>query len=307
MITKAREKRGMRFTCELCDYSCRDNYNIQRHYASTKHQMITHGNKNEGKTRDLQNQYVCSCGKTYKFRSGLSRHKKNCVNQNTTTMKENTSINTPTTVSTTSSEVLELCKTMKKLVEDNRQKTELMGKILDQNTLLIPKVGNNNNKISINVFLNEKCKGAMNLDDFVDNVKVTLEDLNYTKDNGYVKGISNIFVKHLTDMEPTERPIHCSDKKRLQFYVKDEDTWQKDSEHKKINKSIHDVTMKQIKQLKAWEEQHPTYLSDNVLLSEWHEMIHKIMGGTNEQEREKNAVNIKKGISSSVDMKKAMT
>ena len=95
------------------------------------------------------------------------------------------------------SEILELCKTMKKLVEDNRQKTELMGKMLDQNAMLIPKVGNNNNKISINVFLNERCKGAMNLDEFVDNVKVTLEDLNYTKDNGYVKGISNIFVKHL--------------------------------------------------------------------------------------------------------------
>jgi len=142
---------------------------------------------------------------------------------------------------------------MKKLVEDNRQKTELMGKMLDQNAMLIPKVGNNNNKISINVFLNERCKGAMNLDEFVDNVKVTLEDLNYTKDNGYVKGISNIFVKHLTDMEPTERPIHCSDKKRLQFYVKEEDTWKKDCEHKKINKTIQDVTMKQIKQLKAWE------------------------------------------------------
>ena len=202
---------------------------------------------------------------------------------------------------------MELCKTMKKLVEDNRQKTELMGKLLDQNSLLIPKVGNNNNKISINVFLNEKCKGAMNLHDFVDKVKVTLEDLNYTRDNGYVAGISNIFVKHLTDMEPTERPIHCSDKKRLQFYVKDENTWTKDSEHKKINKSIQDVTMKQIKQLKSWEQQHPDYLVDDVLLCEWHQMIQKIMGGANEEEREKNAENIKKGISSSVDMKNAMT
>jgi hypothetical protein len=285
----------MRFTCKFCGYSCRDNYNMQRHYASTKHQMVTNGNKNEGKTRDFKPTFNCFCGKSYKFRSGLSRHQKICSQKNVVLP-----------VDKNESQILELCKTMKQLMEDNRKKTELMGKMLDQNSLLIPKVGNNNNKISINVFLNEKCKGAMNLHEFVDKVKVTLEDLNYTKDNGYVKGISNIFVKHLTDMEPTERPIHCSDKKRLQFYIKDKDTWKKDSEHKKINKSIQDVTMKQIKQLKLWEQQHPDYLTDDNLLCEWHQMIHKIMGGSNEEEREKNAENIKKGISSSVDMKNAM-
>ena len=298
MITKTRQKRGTKYSCEFCEYSCRDKYNMKRHLSSTKHQMVTNGNKNEAKTRH----YICSrCGKEYKFRSGLSRHRKNCHE-----FKNNVEQGHPS-LPASGSEILELCQTMKKLVEDNRQKTELMGKLLDQNSLLIPKVGNHNNKISINVFLNEKCKGAMNLHEFVDNVKVTLEDLNYTKDNGYVKGISNIFVKHLTDMEPTARPIHCSDKKRLQFYVKEEDTWTKDSEHEKINKSIQDVTMKQIKQLKAWEQQHPNYLTHDHLLCEWHQMIQKIMGGSNEEEREKNAENIKKGISSSVDMKKAMT
>ena len=76
-----------------------------------------------------------------------------------------------------------------------------------------------NKKMTINVFLNQECKNAMNLTDFVENVKVSLEDLNYTKEHGYIKGISNIFVKHLNDLDPKERPIHCSDKKRLQFYV----------------------------------------------------------------------------------------
>ena len=107
-------------------------------------------------------------------------------------------------------------------------------------------------------------------------------------------------------MEPTERPIHCSDKKRLQFYVKEEDTWKKDSEHKKINKTIQDVTMKQIKQLKAWEQTHPNYLTDDALLVEWQQMIQKIMGGKDEEERVKNTEDIKKGISSSIDMKNAM-
>ena len=96
----------------------------------------------------------------------------------------------------------------------------------------------NNKKMTINVFLNEQCKDAMNLTDFVENVRVSLQDLNYTKKNGYIDGISNIFVKHLQDMKPTERPIHCSDKKRMQFYVKDANVWEKDKSHEKIDKSI---------------------------------------------------------------------
>ena len=307
MVTKTRDKTRDEIHCKYCDYKCRDKYNMTRHLSSTKHQMVTNGNKTRDETRHCiygnKNQskdFFCQCGKAYKFRSGLSRHQKKCLKTNVVVEPQNNN-------NSSGSEIMELCKTMKTLVEDNRLKTELMSKMLNQNSLLIPKVGNNNNKISINVFLNEKCKGAMNLQNFVDNVKVTLEDLKYTQNNGYVKGISNIFVKHLTDMEPTERPIHCSDKKRLQFYVKDENTWTKDSEHTKINKSIQVVTMKQIKQLKEWEQKHPDYLTNDGLLGLWHQMIQKIMGGSNEQEREKNTEDIKKGISSSIDMKKAMT
>ena len=87
---------------------------------------------------------------------------------------------------------------------------------------------NNQNNMTINVFLNEQCKDALNLTDFVQNIKVTLEDLQYTKDNGFVDGVTNIITKQLQDLKPTERPIHCSDKKRLQFYVKDDDKWEKD-------------------------------------------------------------------------------
>ena len=144
----------------------------------------------------------------------------------------------------------------------------------------------------------------MNLTDFVENIKISIEDLAYTRKNGYAAGISNIFLKHLTDMKPTERPIHCSDKKRLQFYVKEENKWKRDD--KKINQSIQNVTVKQIKQLKEWENLHPNYLSDEHLTQEWHQMIHKIMGGSTDEEREKNTESIKKEISTTVDMKNAM-
>ena len=160
--------------------------------------------------------------------------------------------------------------------------------------------------MTINVFLNQECKNAMNLKDSVQNVKISLEDLNYTKEHGYIKGISNIFAKHLNDLDPKERPIHCSDSKRLQFYVKEEDKWNKDKANAKIDKTIEDITVKQIRRIKEWEVQHPNYLTDDKLLQEWHRMIQQITGSGNEGEREKNKEQIKKSIGNTIEIKDAM-
>ena len=116
------------------------------------------------------------------------------------------------------------------------------------------KIGNNNNNtISINFFLNEQCKNAMNLTDFINQLNVSLEDLQYSKNNGFIEGVTNIFTKQLKDLKPTERPIHCSDKKRLQFYVKDDDKWCKDSNNEKIDETIYNIKMKQTSKLTEWE------------------------------------------------------
>ena len=312
MVTQNATKSPPKFTCKNCHYTCKNKFDFNKHLSTTKHQMVTQMVTSVAKVAK-----TCECGKTYKFRSGLSRHRKKCTFlQQNIVVEDETDHNKVLNMAESykimkntqnSNGVSELCKIMQNLVEDNCRKTELMEKILDQNSALIPKVGsNNNNSISINVFLNEHCKSAMNLGDFVENVKITLDDLLYTKDNGYVKGISNIFVKHLTDMKPTERPIVCSDKKRLQFYVKEENTWQKDKEHTKLNKSIQNVSIKQIKKLKEWEALHPDYLTDEDLMHQWHQMIHEIMGGASNAERERNTENIKKGLLETVDMKKAL-
>ena len=163
----------------------------------------------------------------------------------------------------------------------------------------------NNKKMTINVFLNEECKDAMNLTDFVENVKVSLEDLNYTKENGYIDGISNIFVKHLKDMPATSRPIHCSDKKRLQFYVKEANVWEKDKTHEKIDKSIQDITFKQIKKIKKWEEKNPDYLNDEILLEEWQMMVLRMMGGKEKEECMKNIEQIKRSLCTTTELKGA--
>tara|TARA_B110000483_G_scaffold243553_1_gene334079 strand:+ start:6862 stop:7536 length:675 start_codon:yes stop_codon:yes gene_type:complete len=203
--------------------------------------------------------------------------------------------------------------------ENTQISAEMLNKLVEQNNTLMEKVielskdrqvinyqNCGNKKMTINVFLNQECKNAMNLKDFVQNVKISLEDLNYTKEHGYIKGISNIFAKHLQDLDPKERPIHCSDSKRLQFYVKEEDKWNKDKSNAKIDKTIEDITIKQIKRIKEWESKNPNYLTDDKLLQEWHRMIQQITGSGDEGEREKNKEQIKKSIGNTIEIKDAM-
>jgi hypothetical protein len=173
---------------------------------------------------------------------------------------------------------------------------------LSKNNQVINYQNCGNKKMTINVFLNQECKNAMNLTDFVENVKVSLEDLNYTKEHGYIKGISNIFAKHLNDLDPKERPIHCSDKKRLQFYVKEENKWEKDKANAKIDKTIEDITVKQIKRIKEWEKKHPDYLQNESLLQEWHRMIQQITGSGEELQKDQ----IKKSLGNTIEIKDAM-
>ena len=280
MITKSCKKVAKKFLCQKCDYSTSRKSSWNKHLLTAKHlndnKMVT----NDNNFVDFSCEF---CGKIYKYKSGLSRHRKKC-----NLFSENF-----------------VDGSCKKLQQNQLYKT--MEKLIEQNTELSKRVGNNNNnKISINVFLNEKCKDAMNLTDFVDNIKVSLDDIQYTKEHGYVKGISNIFVKHLTDMNVTERPIHCSDKKRLQFYIKDENEWSKDKTHNKLNQTIKHISQQQIKQIKCWEEEHPNYMKDDALLNEWHKMIYNMMGGSTQEDINHNTENIKKCLSDNTYVKEIL-
>tara|TARA_B100000963_G_scaffold360371_1_gene390988 strand:- start:21407 stop:22606 length:1200 start_codon:yes stop_codon:yes gene_type:complete len=203
---------------------------------------------------------------------------------------------------------------LSEFVKQSLNQTETINKLLEQNSVLIEKLNNKqtnnityqncgNKKMTINVYLNEKCKDAMNLSDFVNNLNISIEDLLYTQQHGYMKGISNIFVKHLKNLDPNVRPIHCCDKRRLHFFVKDEDKWQKDKQNKKIDKSIHDLSIKQIKQLREWENQNPNYLQDENLLSQWQKLVHQIMGPSDRVDRDKDKEQIIKKLGTTTELK----
>ena len=183
---------------------------------------------------------------------------------------------------------------------ENEELRKMVMNLITTTREMVPKIGNNN--VSINVFLNETCKDAMNLTDFVARIRVTLEDLMKTREIGYVDGISNILIKNLEDLPSTERPFHCSDTKRLKFYVKNENKWDKDNDNK-MGQAIHEVAMKQIKKIKDWEIKHPNYLEDDKLLHEWQELIRNTMDGLTAEDHEKD---IKKNVGVNVILKDAI-
>ena len=270
MVILSQKNPPKKFICDKCDYACSSKKDFKKHKLTAKHK-----NGNNG------NHFFCeTCERKYKYRSGLSRHKKNCKNK-----KKKVTI--------TENMVL-------KMIDQQNMIQDQIKKMCSTNAQITY------NKMTINVFLNEKCKDAMNLTDFVENVKVSLKDLEYTNQHGYAEGISNIFKKHLTDMKPTERPIHCSDPKRLHFYIRDQNRWEKDKAHNKIDRSIQDITLKQIEQLKEWERGNPNYTTDQTKMCEWYNMVREIMGGSEDDDREKNREQIKRLIGANVVIKDAM-
>ena len=298
-MKKKPQKTPKKFHCKKCLFTSRNKKDFSRHLSTTKHKMDNLDNSVDN-SKNPKPSFVCICGRKYKYQSGLCKHKKKCSH-----LMYDKNDKKPVITSYTCS-------------ESNIVTANMLNEILQQNKALCDNLielskekrvinyqNCNNKKMTINVFLNEECKDAMNLTDFVENVKVSLEDLNYTKENGYIDGISNIFVKHLKDMPATSRPIHCSDKKRLQFYVKEANVWEKDKTHEKIDKSIQDITFKQIKKIKKWEEKNPDYLTNETLLEEWQTMVLRMMGGKEKEECMKNMEQIKRSLCTTTELKGA--
>ena len=293
------------FRCEICNYKTKSGFNYNRHINSSKHKKKVCPQIIEKKT------FVCECGKKYKFQSGLSKHKHKCKFvfeeklQITTTEKDKEIqllkaelADLKLQQEQDKSVILEAVNTMAK---NHSELTEATKKIAENGG-----AGNNytdcyNQKMTINVFLNEECKNAMNLTDFVDQFKVSLEDLKYTRDNGFAQGITNIFTKQLKDMDPTTRPIHCSDSKRLQFYVKDENEWVKDSDGTQLDSTINKIKIKQANSLTEWELEHPDFIKDPKLTDEWCSMMAKIA-----PESKNDIPKIKRSFAKYFEIKEAM-
>ena len=166
---------------------------------------------------------------------------------------------------------------------------------------------NNTQNISINVFLNNDCKNAMNLTDFVGQIKVQLEDVMYQKDFGAAAGIQNILQKQLKDMSPTDRPFHCTDEKRMQFYIKEDDKWEKDTGDKAAKNIRTVIKDKSIMAMKEWEDANPTFPNNPKLAEEYNKIVSGILEGYGDKKKyDKQIKEVKKRIARYVSIKDAI-
>ena len=258
MVTNGNSKNPQKspkiFLCVECNYKCFNKKDYNKHILTRKHQMITNGNKKSPKIPKNPLMYICSCGRSYKYKSGLSRHKKNC------TYNEEISETQEIIVEKTDDDdyknliyqVMNENKELRTLlVKQNQEHKEENTKL--QNTIhsMIPKIGNttNNQQFNINFFLNEECKNALNFSDFIKQIKITQEDLENQGQKGYIDGISKIFLDHLLNLGLTERPIHCTDVKRNTLYIKENNEWDKKDSKEQIKKGIREITRKGQKSL----------------------------------------------------------
>lgn len=273
MSTQINAKKCPIFVCEQCDFKCCKESNYKLHLDTIKHKRVTESNK---KMPNSGNKiFNCICGNSYKYRPGLAKHKRTCVAVNTpvsSPLEENKVINLSLEDVVCSDNKVIITKDMfMELINDNKEMIKVIKGQQEQINNIIPKIGNitnnttnnhttMNNNFNLNVFLNEQCKDALNITDFIDSLKITLEDLLFSKTNGISRGITDVLIKGLKELDIYKRPIHCTDIKRDTMYIKDEDKWSKDDSHNMIKNTIVKIANMERTALQQWAIDNPDWM-----------------------------------------------
>ena len=249
------QKNAEKFICEKCDFVCSKKSNFEKHMLTRKHK---NDDKKEQKNAEKN---VCICGKSFKYRQGLFVHRKTCINYDKNVTIDGLVLETEINKKIESTTDKELKELVKDLIKQNGELVKTINEI-------VPKIGNtnitnnnnNNNSFNLNVFLNEQCKDALNISDFIDSLKITLEDLLFSKTNGISRGITDVMIKGLKDLDIHKRPIHCTDIKRDIMYIKDEDKWLKDDNHDMMKNTIVKIADKERTALQQWAIDNPDWM-----------------------------------------------
>jgi hypothetical protein len=278
-------KKPKKYLCEICDFVSCNKKDYDKHLLTLKHKKRTNG----GQTDDVftpHHIFNCECGKEYKHRQGLWKHKKICDSI------KNSENDTPISSSEKQNEIKMLTELVKDVVKQNQDLTNKLVDICKNNsntTISNNNINSHNKTFNLQFFLNETCKDAMNIMDFVDSLKLQLSDLETVGKIGYVEGISNIIVKNLNSLDETKRPIHCTDSKREVMYIKDEDKWEKENEEKKkLRKVIKHVAHKNSKLLPEFKKKYPNCdKSESKYSDKYDKLIIEAMGGKGDNDLEK--------------------
>jgi ribosomal protein L37AE/L43A len=285
LVTQKLKKYAPKFECEICDYNTVRKSSYDKHLATSKHKMLING---DGKS--CKNVYTCdNCNRKYVSRNGLWSHKKQCVKNMISDGGSSGFENKDELIIELLKQNSELQKSLIKLSKDKS--------VTHNNT------NNSHNKtFNLNFFLNETCKDALNITEFVSSIKPTLEELEYTGRQGYVAGISNIILKKLNSLEEYIRPIHCCDLKREVLYIKDNNHWTKETEEKPIlTKAIKTIANENIKNIQEWRGLNPKCTdSDSQKNNLYLKIVSNSMSGLDKDETEKNTNKIISNVAKEV-------
>jgi hypothetical protein len=297
--TKKSPKVADNFYCEICDYFTSKSGDFKKHLHTKKHkngENATKCNKKVAKTLS------CECSRLFHDRTTLWRHKKTCQQHhcveeiNTIPDKEL---------------IIMLIKQNSQLMVQNTELVDIIKHNNNQQISHINNINNNNNNnynktFNLQFFLNETCKNAMNITDFVNNIKLELDDLETTGRQGYIDGISNIILKNLNKIEQPLRPLHCSDLKREVLYIKDNDEWTKETEEKPIlTKAIKTIANENIKQINKWRDIYPDCTKADSMKNDLYlKIVSNSMNGLTKEEGERNIHKIINNVAKKVVIEK---
>ena len=278
-VDKKNAKKRQKFICEACDFVCFKKSDFIRHEATRKHKMLTNVDKMlTEKCQKTPDEFQCECGKVFKHRQSLSVHRKKCQIIPAEVCPPVAVQSTPNTCENQKDQIIEIqgrlidqykdaLKSKDTCIETQDKAITAMKTVIESgnlggnNTNHSHNTTNSHNKtFNLNFYLNETCKDAMNLQDFIKTLQLNLGDLERVGELGYTEGISRMFIKGLNDLDETRRPIHCSDLKREVIHIKDNDVWEQDNENRdKLRKAINDISNKNIMLLDDWRQENPGF------------------------------------------------
>jgi len=257
------------FSCSICDYNSVRESQYKRHLLTRKHKILTNTNKKVPKGSETIC-YHCSCGNVYKFASSLCYHKKKCPSA----LSKCTEDECKPLAVTTSTPIISNDVVIKLIEQNEKLQEQLIN--LSREKSIVNNIVNNTNNFNLNLFLNEKCKDALNISDFIESLKITLDDLAFSKNKGLVEGITNVMIKGLRQLDIYKRPIHCTDAKRDTVYIKDCEKWEKDDNHEKMKDTIVKIANKERNSICKWVEKNPNWFDTEEMQIEYLTMVRNV-------------------------------
>lgn len=313
------KKSSIFYVCEKCDYKTSRISQWRRHIVTPKHQMDNNMDNLDNKKGS--NEYKCNCGKVYSYNTGLYKHKKKCKK---VPLLGND--NSETNLQTINEDEMSDKQLIMMLLKDNNDTKNILFTTLKEqqehqkymmdiiknvtthsNTNTINNnCGNTNKTFNLQLFLNETCKDAINMSDFINEIQVSISDLETTGSLGYAEGISKVFNRNLNEMNHNDRPIHCSDSKREIIYIRENNQWTKDDDKKtNLTRAIKCLANKNIKQISEWQKLHPEFADpDSKENDKYMKIVLNSMSGSTKEEADKNYEKIAKSVIKNVVIEK---